>query len=305
MACRSPFYLDHMPEIPIPCGKCPQCLMRKTSAWSFRIMEENKVSKSAYFITLTYDNEHVPIIGNRLSLSPMINNIRIKNISKLWITPKKKLIKKKITKLFVHKSKSKSNDITNFFKKIRKYGEKVRFYGVGEYGSETWRPHYHFIIFNLNDIDNLFKAWNKGFIHIGEVEPASIQYTLKYISKGKKIPQYEGDPREKEQTYISNNIGKSFVNERTKKFLKGNIKKTYLTTDEGFKIPIPNYYKNLIYTEEERKEQSQYIRREMKTIELKDRKNWKKNIPYDEYNDLKRETEWHKHQKSINKKLKL
>ena len=40
----------------LPCGKCPNCYARRISGWSFRLMEEDKVSSSSYFITLTYDN---------------------------------------------------------------------------------------------------------------------------------------------------------------------------------------------------------------------------------------------------------
>lgn len=51
-------------EIPVPCGKCPNCVARRISHWSFRLMQEEKQSTSAYFITYTYDTQHVPISKN-------------------------------------------------------------------------------------------------------------------------------------------------------------------------------------------------------------------------------------------------
>lgn len=44
----------------VPCGKCTACLSQKRQAWSFRLQQEMKHSTSAYFITLTYDDDHVP-----------------------------------------------------------------------------------------------------------------------------------------------------------------------------------------------------------------------------------------------------
>lgn len=42
-----------------------------------------------------------------------------------------------------------------FFKRLRKwYGKPIRYFGTGEYGSKTQRPHYHFIIFGLK-LDDL------------------------------------------------------------------------------------------------------------------------------------------------------
>lgn len=44
----------------VPCGKCSACLSQKRQAWSFRLQQEMKHSSSAYFVTLTYDDDHVP-----------------------------------------------------------------------------------------------------------------------------------------------------------------------------------------------------------------------------------------------------
>ena len=52
-------------RITIPCGKCLPCKMRKRSSWSFRLVQELRYSKSAYFITLTYDDFNVPQLHDR------------------------------------------------------------------------------------------------------------------------------------------------------------------------------------------------------------------------------------------------
>ena len=59
-------------SFPVPCGKCPDCVKKRTSQWSFRLRKQAEVSTSAYFITLTYDTEHVPITPNGfMTLKPV------------------------------------------------------------------------------------------------------------------------------------------------------------------------------------------------------------------------------------------
>lgn len=44
-----------------PCGKCPKCVKRRQSGWSFRLQQQFKVATHAQFITLTYDTSTVPV----------------------------------------------------------------------------------------------------------------------------------------------------------------------------------------------------------------------------------------------------
>lgn len=62
---------------------------------------------------------------------------------------------------------------------------KLRYFLCGEYGEQTWRPHYHAILFNVpqqasKDID---AAWQKGMIHVGEATQESMQYCAGYVTK--------------------------------------------------------------------------------------------------------------------------
>jgi len=100
-----------------PCGNCLSCLQKKRATWSFRLLQEMYVSESAYFLTLTYDNENVP---RNESGIPILNK----------------------------------RDLQLFKKRLRKFNKKytkvsVRYYSVGEYGTRSYRPHYHSIIFNV------------------------------------------------------------------------------------------------------------------------------------------------------------
>lgn len=82
-------------------------------------------------------------------------------------------------------------ELQQFIKKLRKMlPQKIRYYGVGEYGDETHRPHFHIIVFNMRpeQYPKAFKAWSmegvqKGSVHIGEVNTWSCRYITGYISK--------------------------------------------------------------------------------------------------------------------------
>lgn len=200
---------------PVPCGKCPACVARRTSGWSFRLMQEEKHAISSHFITLTYDTKHVPITK----------------------------------KGFMDINK---DDIQKFFKRLRKAHEgdntpSIKYYTVGEYGGKTARPHYHAIIFNAR-IELIEKTWQLGNIHYGTVEGASIGYTLKYMSKKRKIPMHQNDDRTPEFALMSKGLGASYITLKMQKWhFKDINNRLYCQTLDGKKIAMPRYYKEKIF----------------------------------------------------------
>lgn len=67
MACLTPFYIDvtnkisgEVSKVLIPCGKCEGCLKKKQSDWISRLLVEAQLSLSSFFVTLTYDESHLP-----------------------------------------------------------------------------------------------------------------------------------------------------------------------------------------------------------------------------------------------------
>lgn len=180
--CMTPFivYQKGVGNVQVPCGRCPLCVARRVSAWSFRLKQEEKRSSSAHFVTLTYGIKNAPIT------------------SKGFMT-----IEKTALQLF--------------FKRLRKAHEteakkhsmecnKIRYYAVGEYGGKTLRPHYHALIFN-SEPGKISAAWNLGHIHYGQVTGASIGYTLKYMCKKGKIPLHSNDDRIPEFALMSKGLG--------------------------------------------------------------------------------------------------
>lgn len=215
-------------SIAVPCGKCPACLARRTSAWSFRLMQEEKRSSNAQFITLTYDTVHAQITPNGF--------------------------------MTLHKP-----DFQNFMKALRKLNpeKKLKYYAVGEYGGKSKRPHYHIILFN-HDVTTIQRAWKMGSTHYGTVTGASVGYTLKYLSKKSQIPQHKNDDRQPEFSLMSKGLGDNYLTPQMKKWhTSDNNNRMYCNLTDGKKISMPRYYKDKIYTDEQRKAAAYASRKKM------------------------------------------
>lgn len=203
--CLTPYQLKEPEGQTVPCGKCPACYARRASAWSFRLMQQHKVSTTGYFLTLTYDTDHVPISPNGFMSLPF-----------------EKKLNKKTGEMYVDRTR----DVRNFMKRLRKLNaEPLRYYYCGEYGGTSMRPHYHMILFNaslqslvgdklafqirngnilLDGKTNMASdVWSLGHLTIGELNEASVGYTLQYMSKGHKIPMHRNDDRTPEFSMMS------------------------------------------------------------------------------------------------------
>lgn len=135
-------------------------------------MLEAQLHADNSFVTLTYDDDHLPEGGN--------------------LVPR---------------------HLQNFLKRLRKRMEpdRIRFFGVGEYGDKTERPHYHVILFGMpscrNGMTRVGKAkccyvcdlvksvWPYGHVYVGSVEDQSAQYVSGYTVKKwtmTSVPELKG-----------------------------------------------------------------------------------------------------------------
>jgi len=219
--CMTPFEVQiETNRHTVPCGKCPACYARRISHWSFRLMEEDKISSSSLFLTLTYNTDHVPINAEG------------------WMTLQKR-------------------DLQLYFKRLRKANsQKLKYFAVGEYGGKTERPHYHIILFNAKE-KTIQHAWRKneqqiGEIHFGKVSEASVGYTLKYMAKLGKIPKHAKDTRQKEFQIMSKGLGQTYI-KKLRDWHHADIEqRMYCNLKDGKKISMPRYYKDKIYNTEQR-----------------------------------------------------
>jgi hypothetical protein len=237
-------------DVPVPCGRCIHCKRRKVNDWSFRLVEESRRWSHSHFITLTYDNNHIPLIGRQMTLN--------------------------------------KEDLRLYWKRLRRREGTIRYYAVGEYGETNNRPHYHAIVFGISDTDNIYDAWQKGLTHFGEVNQATTKYTAKYIHKKKRIPQYNGDKRVPEFSRMSKNLGDNYLTDEMVKYYLDDIERTTAFDINGKEIPLPRYYRKKIpYTIDQRIQQSDYIRQKINEEEEKMRtklhKLYKGKYEYEDY----------------------
>lgn len=75
-------------------------------------------------------------------------------------------------------------DFQLFIKRLRKRCGSLRYFGVGEYGKKSFRPHYHAIIYGFTGTaEDIQECWSQGFTFIGSVTAGSCAYVAKYLSK--------------------------------------------------------------------------------------------------------------------------
>jgi hypothetical protein len=153
-------------KLTIKCGQCSGCKLENARQWAIRIKHEASMDSQNSFITLTYDNEHLPPTGT------------------LVLEDWQKFMRR-LRKSQPHK--------------------KLSFYHCGEYGEKQGRPHYHAIIFNhqfsdlipiprkkdLHTSETLKTLWGKGHISVGSVTFESASYVASYVQKKINGPKAE------------------------------------------------------------------------------------------------------------------
>lgn len=239
-ACLKPLHLktEDGHERVVPCGRCNACLVRSRMEWSLRLQEEARVSKDSYFITLTYDNDHLPILE--------------------CVEPD--------TGACFYCGVVDKKDVQNFNKRFRKYLEthfntKTRFYLISEYGPQTLRPHYHGIYFmdSILSPDDVLAAvascWPSPNVTVDCVTDERIRYVTEYALTRKDIPSYLVP----NFRLMSNRpgLGAAYVGRMSKWHLADVANRFYSPSQDGHKVSMPRYYRNKIYDKETLEERSE------------------------------------------------
>lgn len=219
MKCSNPVIAKAIKDW-VPCGKCNACLKVKRETWSHRLHVELKAAESAAFLTFTYAPEH--LVFDIEKRTPALEKTHVQRlIMRIRNTERRK-----------HKR------------------EAIRYYGVGEYGGDTMRPHYHLLLFNFHQdtLGTIADIWGKGHVDIGKVEPASIAYVTGYIinEEGKLDEQVRQFPF----THMSKGIGKQFLTPARIKHHKQHLK--LYAESQGNKFPLARYYKQKIFNKHQR-----------------------------------------------------
>lgn len=229
-------------RLKLPCGQCVGCRLEYSRQWANRCMLEYQYHSESWFLTLTYNDAHVPV-------TYYAKNDDGEAIPALTLSPK-------------------GRDLELFWKRLRKAhsDDHIRYFACGEYGSTTYRPHYHAIVFglSLDDLrpyggrspqgydyfisDSLTECWGLGFVVVGAVTWETCAYTARYVMKKLKGPAaqvYSDFNLQPEFVRMSRRpgIGRQYYDDHPEIFEHEYIN---LSTDVGgLKFRPPRYYDKL------------------------------------------------------------
>lgn len=145
----------------VPCGQCIGCRNNRSESWATRMVHEAQLHKHNAFLTLTYNQKHLPLDG---SLNPIEVTLFLKRLRE------------------------------------RIYPKKISYFYCGEYGENYSRPHYHMALFGYDFSEDrvqhrkcesgyvyrsplLEELWPFGYSEIGNLEYDSARYIAGYIQK--------------------------------------------------------------------------------------------------------------------------
>lgn len=151
-------------KLSLPCGRCVGCRLERAEFWTMRCVHEASFWDHNQFVTLTYDDEHLPA-GGSLSSDDVTR--------------------------FVKRFRRRVGGVSEGPRGDR----PVRYLLAGEYGGVTGRPHYHLLLFNVRLVrgepstkhtyrsEQLSELWKLGASDVGDFSAATAAYVSQYALK--------------------------------------------------------------------------------------------------------------------------
>lgn len=210
MRCTNTRYVEHQEELfEVPCGKCLACLTNKRDDWSFRLMQEHRVSKGAVFITLTYHPKFVPDYG----------------------------VDKNHLQLFMKRLRHKCPGKLRYYA-VGEYGTRTQ-----------RPHYHIILFNYAEGEDTIRKSWSLrgqeiGIVHLGRVTEASIRYCTKYVIQRSTR---KDTTRNKEFALMSRGygLGAHYLSESMIEWHREGLRN--YTMVYGEKKRLPRYYKEKIW----------------------------------------------------------
>lgn len=155
----------HARVLELPCGRCQGCRLERSRQDAVRCVHEASLHESNSFVTLTYDDQHLPPGGTL--------------VKRDW-----QLFMKRLRRRFSIYDVSLGHWLPRFFM-------------CGEYGELNGRPHYHACLFGVDFPDKVLlkeergerlyrsalldSCWKLGHASCGSVTFQSAAYVARYI----------------------------------------------------------------------------------------------------------------------------
>lgn len=266
----------------IRCGNCIGCMIDDSRDWAARCMHEAKLHTHNCFITLTFNDEHLPPTPSldHRTFQTFIKRLRENALSKETAVLRQ-LVRADRTNLSTTNTKAPPPQNAH---SVPPEGEPtpdarmravIRYHMCGEYGPLNSRQHYHANMFGINFADRKYyktteagyrleksetldKIWGNGYASIGQLTWETAAYTARYNMKkaGEKNKKWEiinletGEIiiREPEYQRMSRNpgIGKNWIKQfKTDVYPRGTI------LINGHESTTPRFYDDYYKTLDE------------------------------------------------------
>lgn len=218
--------------VSVGCSKCRECKKQKAHNWLVRLGEEVRINGDGKMITLTFSSENYKLIYDKLK--DKYSGYDLDNAIATWA-------------------------VRHWLERYRKkHKVSIKHWLVTEIGGNNYECiHIHGIIWS-KDIEEAVSHWKYGIVWRGYekngkienyVNGKTVSYITKYILKtDQKHKNY------KSIVLTSSGIGKNYINRFDSiknKYTKGLTNELY-KLNNGWNVKLPIYYRNKIYSEEER-----------------------------------------------------
>lgn len=217
------------------CGHCDACDKSRSDRYVSMINNMSKASKNTYFVTLTFAPQYMPVADLQLdngSVRGTITHHRLK--TKVSRKTKEHFLVDEVSQTsfsdddvfkfdladyhffnlgmpiaskgaFLGKGRFGILDYSyaqRFIKRLRKLISyalptvDIKVFVVGEYGSRTFRPHFHFIIFTSDTVyytqfkNFIALAWKYGRYDVQLVQSSAASYVASYCASSSSLPKF-------------------------------------------------------------------------------------------------------------------
>lgn len=250
---------SYLEPVLLPCGQCIDCRLAYSKEWAIRCTHEMQLHDDNCFITLTYEDRFLP--KNRTLVKDHLNK---------------------------------------FIRRLRReiYPKTIRYFGCGEYGEETKRPHYHIIVFGFHPHDKSFlsisngntlydsklirRCWRYGNISVSDANFQTAAYVARYVTKkvnnktpstdrhGRRFPSKAEHYGERIQEFSVMSRRPGIASQWIKKFPGSVYPDDFVVMQGNKKFKPPKYYDKKLELDNPKQYDKIKNDRKLKALENKD-----------------------------------